>query len=297
LALRLYLPESWTQDAKRLNEAKVPQEHQAFKTKHQIALELLDQARSEEIPAKAVVVDAGYGSSEFRKGLDDRDLLYVMGAKGDEVVFASEPQWVLLERRSNGRPASRPRLASNCSRPVTVAELARSLALRRCTWREGTKGKLFARFARVRVWPAHCWTKGKCADEGPLWLLIEERGDELRYAFSNLPEGTPLIQLVRLLKSRWPVEQGYQQMKEELGLDHFEGRRWYGFHHHACLVFLAFGFLELERLRMTRVRRRSREKNGKTESNPASSTSGPPGSAATGSQLRMPILSPKTNVG
>ena len=118
------------------------------------------------------------------------------------------------------------------------------------TWREGTKGKLSGHFAWLRVWPGGGWATGDCAGAEPIWLLIERQADgKLKYAFSNLPPDTTRLRAVRLWKSRWPVEQGYQQMKEELGLDHFEGRSWRGFHHHACLVMLAFGFLALERLR------------------------------------------------
>jgi SRSO17 transposase len=120
---------------------------------------------------------------------------------------------------------------------------------------------LSARFAWVRVWPAQDWHEGKCAHAEPLWLLVEERADGTRkYALSNLPADTPLRQAVRLWKSRWPVEQGYQQMKEELGLDHFEGRSWRGFHHHACLVFLAYGFLLLEKSRTPAPARRRGKK-------------------------------------
>ncbi len=99
----------------------------------------------------------------------------------------------------------------------------------------------------MRVWPAHGWATGDCAGEEPIWLLIEEQADgTLKYAFGNLPPGTSRVQAVRLWHERWKIEQGYQQMKEELGLDHFEGRSWRGFHHHAALVMLAFGFLALE---------------------------------------------------
>jgi SRSO17 transposase len=109
---------------------------------------------------------------------------------------------------------------------------------------------LSGRFAWLRVWPGGGWQTGECAGKGPVWLLIEEQADgEIKYAFSNLPPRTGIRKAVRLWKSRWPVEQGYQQMKEELGLDHFEGRSWRGFHHHATMVVLAYGFLLLERHR------------------------------------------------
>ena len=133
---------------------------------------------------------------------------------------------------------------------MALQELARHVRLRRLSWRAGTQGKQWARCAWVRVWPGQGGQRGECAGQGPLWLLIEERSDgQRKYAFSNLPPDTSCRQAVRLWKSRWPVEQGYQQLKEELGLDHFEGRSWRGFHHHAALVLLAYGFLLLERHR------------------------------------------------
>jgi SRSO17 transposase len=146
-------------------------------------------------------------------------------------------------------------LATDSPPPVTLAELAARTPLRRVTWRTGTKGPLSARFAWLRVWPAYGWAAGECAEAEPHWLLIERRNDgTIRYAFSNLPATTSRLAAVRLWRSRWPVEQGYQQMKEELGLDHFEGRSWHGFHRHACLVMLAYGFLTLERLRAQSAR-------------------------------------------
>ncbi len=114
------------------------------------------------------------------------------------------------------------------------------------------------RFAWVRVWPGFGWKRGECAAAAPVWLLIEEQADgDIKYAFSNLPAGTSRLRAVRLWKSRWPVEQGYQQMKEELGLDPFEGRSWRGFHHHAALVMRAYGFLVLERERVRVERERA----------------------------------------
>ena len=136
---------------------------------------------------------------------------------------------------------------------MSLKDLAAKLPRCKVTWREGTKGRMWARFAWVRVWPAGGWAEGECQDAKPVWLLIEEQADgTIRYAVSNLPARTSRIKAVRLWKTRWRVEQGYQQMKEELGLDHHEGRSWRGFHHHACLVMLAFGFLALERDREER---------------------------------------------
>ena len=254
LSLRLYLPVAWLADPARLDRAGVPPEERRDLTKGQIALELLDQARAEGWPGRVVVADAGYGvSGPFRRELEARGLSYVVGVTEPMVVFAQAPRWEWPEEVARGahRPRSRPRLAKGSPEPVTLAELAARTPLRRVTWRHGTKGPLSARFAWLRVWPAHGWAQGQCAGAAPHWLLIEQRNDgSVRYAFSNLPASTSRLAAVRYWHSRWPVEQGYQQMKEELGLDHFEGRSWHGFHRHAVLVMMAYGFLTLERLRL-----------------------------------------------
>jgi SRSO17 transposase len=262
LAMRLYLPDCWLDDPKRLDRAGVPETHRPPQTKGQIALELLDQVRDEAWPGRLVVADAGYGvAQDFRDGLEQRGLQYIVGVTEDMVVFTEEPKWVVPPWGGRGRRPTRPRLTADSPRPVSLKELAARTPLRKVTWREGTKGKLSGRFAWLRVWPAQGWATGACAGAEPIWLLIEEQADgKLKYAFSNLPEGTRRLRAVRLWKSRWLVEQGYQQMKEELGLDHFEGRSWRGFHHHASLVMLAYGFLALEQERMKRTRPRPGKK-------------------------------------
>jgi SRSO17 transposase len=262
LAMRLYLPESWLNDPKRLDKAGVPEARRHLQTKGRIALELLDRVRAEGWPGRVVVADAGYGVAEdFRAGLEQRDLHYIVGVTEDMVVFTAEPQWVVPPWSGRGRRPTRPRLTDDSPRPVGLKDLAARTPLRKVTWREGTKGELSGRFAWLRVWPGQGWSTGACAGAEPLWLLIEEQADgKLKYAFSNLPADTRRIRAVRLWKSRWPVEQGYQQMKEELGLDHFEGRSWRGFHHHVCLVMLAFGFLALEQERTKRTRPRPGKK-------------------------------------
>src|SRR5437763_10578197 len=253
LDLRLYLPDSWLSDSRRLDEAGVPAAERRTLTKPEIALELLDRVRGEGLPGWAVVTDAGYGvSPTFRDGVAARGLAYMAGVTGDFVVFPEQPRWVVSPPNPRGRPPTRRYLATDNPPPVALRELAKQVRLRKVTWREGSKGKLSARFAWLRVWPGQDWQHGSCADAQPVWLLIEEQAEgQLKFAFSNLPPGTTCKKAVRLWKSRWPVEQGYQQLKEELGLDHFEGRSWRGFHHHAALVLLAYGFLTLERHRAT----------------------------------------------
>jgi SRSO17 transposase len=259
LALRLYLPESWVSQPERMAAARVPSAYQQARTKEQIALELLDQVRSEGLPHHAVVADAGYGLSvEFRRGLEQRGEVYVVGVTGKEAVFSEPPVWAVRSDTRRGRPPERWYVAAETREPVAVKQLAETLERTPVSWRQGTKGALHADFAWLRVWPAHRWQHGRAADDVPdleaeaRWLLVEWRTDgSIRYALSNLPPETPMLEAVGLWKTRWQVEQGYQQLKEELGLDHFEGRSWPGFHHHATMCFLAYGFLTLERLRGT----------------------------------------------
>jgi SRSO17 transposase len=161
-----------------------------------------------------------------------------------------------LRGRCRGRPPTRAHLADGAPRPLAAKALAERLERTAVRWRRGTKGWLEAEFAWVRVWVGHRWERGVPAEAIPdpaasaRWLLVEWRKDgTVKYALSNLPPETTLAQAVPLWKERWQVERGYLQLKDELGLNHFEGRSWNGFHHHAALTFLAYGFLALERRR------------------------------------------------
>jgi SRSO17 transposase len=256
LALRLYLPEDWTNDQQRLTTARVPEAERGFKPKWRIALDLLDIVREEGLPHAAVVADAGYGTvSEFRAGLEARGERYLVGLSGEEAVFTVPPHWVAaVPKGPLGRPPTRAYLAEDAPRPISVRTLATTLPRTPLSWRTGTKSALAAEFAWVQVWIAHDWQKGVpvdelvLAEEAARWLLVEWRADgTIKYALSNLPVATPLPQAVAWWKERWQVEQGYRQLKREVGLDHFEGRSWNGFHHHAAMTFLAYGFLALER--------------------------------------------------
>jgi SRSO17 transposase len=257
LALRLFLPESWTSQPERMQAVRVPAQAQVRCTKGEIALDLLDQVRAEGLAHRAIVADAGYGLSvDFRRGLEDRHEQYVVGIAGKEAVFSEPPAWAVGPDTQRGRPPTRHYVPADTPQPVVVKQLAETLERTPLSWRQGTKRELHAQFAWVRVWPAHRWQHGRAADDVPdveaeaRWLLVEWRTDgSIRYALSNLSSETPMRFAVELWKSRWHVEQGYQQLKEELGLDHFEGRSWPGFHHHATMCFLAYGFLALERLR------------------------------------------------
>src|SRR5262249_38722669 len=203
-----------------------------------------------------VVADSGYGvSGPFRDGLAERGLHYIVGVTDEMLVFTEEPQWDGPKAGTGGRPRRRHRLSESTPRPVSLKELATPTPRRKVTWREGPKGPMWGRFAWLRAWPGQGWATGQCATAGPIWLLIEEQADgKLKYPFSNLPADTSRLRAVRLWRSRWPVELGYQRMKEELGLDHHEGRSWRGLHHHPCLGMLAYGFLALEKHRARRGR-------------------------------------------
>jgi SRSO17 transposase len=180
---------------------------------------------------------------------------YVVGIAGNEAVLTELPTWnVKAEVEGRGRPPKRWYLPADATPPVAVKRLAETLERTPFSWRQGSKRPLQAEFAWIRVWPAHRWSMGRAADDVPhpaaetRWLLVEWRSDgSIRYALSNLPPTATLAEAVGVWKTRWQVEQGYQQLKEELGLDHFEGRSWPGFHHHAALCFLGYGFLALER--------------------------------------------------
>ena len=201
-ALRLFWPASGTSSPERLDEVGVPEESRAVQAKGEIALELLDQVRSEGLlPGDLVITDAGYGVSQaFRAGLQQRGLFYIAGVNPEPVVFTEEPRWDWPAGRSTrGRPRKRPHLAQDSPRPVSLKSLAECLPRHQVTWREGTKGKLSAKFARVRVGPGQDWAHGAGAGAEPIGLWIEERADgQIRYAFSNLPARTSRIQAVRL---------------------------------------------------------------------------------------------------
>ena len=255
LAMRLYLPESWLSDAERLDKARVPTSSRQMKTKGEIAPELLDLVRSEGLAGRVAVADPGHGVSKAsRDGLSGRTPPDVVGVTEDMVVFTEQPCWVEPGPSRGGRPRTRPSLAEGSPRPASLKELAARLPREEITWRRGTKADLTGKSSRTRAWPARGWATGDRAGDGPIWPLIEEQADgTIKSAYSNLPAETPRGRGVLLWRGRWPVEQGYRQMKEELGLGHLEGRSWRGFHHHACLVMLAFGFLALERLRVEPV--------------------------------------------
>jgi SRSO17 transposase len=256
-AYRLYLPESWARDRRRRRAAGVP-EAVGFQPKWQIALAQIRALQAEGVPPAPVVADAGYGdTTDFREALTAARLPYVVGVKGETTVWppGQAPLPPKPRRAGRGRPATRLRRTVR-HQPVSLKHLAAALptgAWQPVTWREGTRGAMRSRFARLRVRPAHR-DEQRSEPRPEEWLLIEWPWGEpgpTKYWLSTVPETTPVAELVRLAKLRWRIERDYQELKDELGLDHFEGRGWRGFHHHGALCTAAYAFLAAERARVS----------------------------------------------
>jgi SRSO17 transposase len=252
VSYRLYLPQEWAGDRARLDKAGVPDEI-GFKTKHEIALDQLRWACAAGLPRGVALLDAGYGNnSELRADITALELAYVAGILSNTTVWPrGTGPLPPKERSGRGRPPKRLRLDAQ-HRPISVKDLALSLpkhAWRRVEWREGTAERLSSRFARVRVRIAR--NDAKRSHQRPEeWLLIEwpkGESEPTKYWLSTLPESFTLHRLVYFAKLRWRIERDYQELKQEVGLGHFEGRRWRGFHHHATLCIAAYGFLISER--------------------------------------------------
>jgi SRSO17 transposase len=252
VAYRLYLPQEWTNDRDRMRKAGVPEEID-FKTKHEIALEQLRWACAAGLPRGVALLDAGYGNnSELRAEITALELTYVAGILSNTTVWAPGTGPLPAKKWSGrGRP---PKLLQRDAdhRPVSVKDLALGLpkrAWRTIEWREGTAERLSSRFARVRVRVARRDFK-RSESRPEEWLLIEwPKGEKepTKYWLSTLPQDVTLHRLVYFAKLRWRIERDYQELKQEVGLGHFEGRGWRGFHHHATLCIAAYGFLISER--------------------------------------------------
>jgi SRSO17 transposase len=256
IAYRLYLPKEWAEDSERREKTEVPEEIE-FQTKPAIALDQVRAAVAANLDRGVVLADAAYGiNTEFRDGLTELNLQYVMGVQSSMTVW--EPGKQPLPAKPLGIMGRPPRLLQRSTdhQPVSVKQLAMSLpltAFREITWREATDRKLQSRFAAVRVRAAH--RDYEQAEPHPEeWLLIEwPRGEKepTKYWVSTLPPTTKLKALIKMAKHRWIIERDYEELKQELGLGHFEGRNWRGFHHHATLCIAAYGFLVAERNRFS----------------------------------------------
>jgi SRSO17 transposase len=231
----LYMPKSWTDDAARCDKARVP-EDLLFKTKSDLALDLITRAVEDKIPGDIVLVDAAYGGSS-----DFRNTVRMFGLDLGVAVSAATRVWLLDKIRHH-------------SPPLTAQQLGVELgsgAFRRLTWREGPGGKLFSRFAFRRVKVAN--DDGTDAgDREPMWLVLEwPEGEDkpTKFILTTLPRRMTKKQIVRIVKERWRTERAYEELKGELGLDHFEGRSFPGWHHHISVVLCCYSFLVSERVR------------------------------------------------
>jgi SRSO17 transposase len=247
IGMRLYLPEEWANDVERRHAAGVPDDV-GFQHKWQIAIALLDEALSWGLPKRLVVADTGYGdSTKFRDALVQRECPYLVGISANHLVWppGSQPK---KPKRTGGPGRPRTRYRDGKQQPIAISEVGRQLKYRKFTVADGRGGSKSGKFAFARVHLAERHTKGRPPSE-PVWLICEWRPAKKEYRFhvSNLPLSTPKRELVRLTKMRWRVERDYQELKGEIGLDHYEGRSWRGFHHHVTLCSVAHGFLALQR--------------------------------------------------
>ena len=244
--MRLFLPESWALDEARRSAAGVPKQVE-FSTKLQIALDQIDRALRNGVQKHTVLADAGYGdSTDFRAALVERGLHYVVGVAGQLVVWPPESN-----PRRSGPLSSSGKVVYRDGKhpPQSLRGLVSTLRYRSVRWREGSRGYQSSRFAAVRVRTAHRHNNG-AAPGDEVWLLSEwpeGEQDPTRLWLSSLPSATSIKRLVHLAKLRWRIERDYQEMKNEVGLDHYEGRSWRGFHHHAALCATAHAFLALRR--------------------------------------------------
>ena len=256
VGFRLYLPEAWANDPERRTAAGVPEEVE-FMPKWQIALALIDSQRQDQVPDLPVLADAGYGDcGAFREALTERHLSYAVGIAKTTLVWANGTAPLPARGRvGKGRPGRNLRRDAD-HQPTPVKALAEGLpnnAWQRVAWGEGTRGLMESRFVALRV---HSARRGyEHAELRPEeWLLVEwpeNESEPTKYWFSTLPSSTPIVQLVRTAKLRWRIERDYQEMKDELGLDHFEGRGWRGLHHHLSLCAATYAFIVAERSRLS----------------------------------------------
>jgi SRSO17 transposase len=262
VGLRLFLPESWTDDAERMTRARVPLDRQQALTKPEIAIEEIDRVIASGARFGCVLADAGYGSSgPFRQALSERGLLWAVGLSRRQNVYPADVGLVFpvakAGRRRQYHMPDRP--------PVSAEAMLSDERWRKISWRRGTKGRLTCLFAarRVRIAEGHKHrmldNRMQCMPGDEVWLVGERRSTgEQKYYVSNLPADATLKMLAAAIKARWICEQAHQQLKEELGLDHFEGRSWTGLHRHALMTMIAYAFLQSRRLKAAGRKKKSR---------------------------------------
>jgi SRSO17 transposase len=292
VGLRLFLPESWTDDAERMTRARVPLDRQQALTKPEIAIEEIDRVIASGARFGCVLADAGYGSSgPFRQALSERGLLWAVGLSRRHNVYPADVDLTFpvakTGRRRQYHMPDRP--------PVSTEAMLSGERWRKISWRRGTKGRLTCLFAarRVRIAEGHKHrmldNRMQCMPGDEVWLVGERRSTgEQKYYVSNLPADTTLKMLAAAIKARWICEQAHQQLKEELGLDHFEGRSWIGLHRHALMTMIAYAFLQTRRLKAAGRKKKSRRPAATTQH--ASDKTGHPQPLRTTANPTMPTL-------
>jgi SRSO17 transposase len=292
VGLRLFLPESWTDDPKRMARARVPADRQAARTKLEIAVEEIDRVIASGARFGCVLADSGYGSSgSFRQALSERGLLWAVGLSRRQNVYPADIALSFPVAKTGKR-----RKYHVADHPPISAELMLAeKKWKKITWRRGTKGGLTCLFAacRVRVADGHKHrmldNRMQCMPGEEVWLVGERRSTgEQKYYVSNLPADTTIKTLVAAVKARWVCEQAHQQLKEELGLDHFEGRSWTGLHRHALMTMIAYAFLQSRRLKAARRKKKNRGSTAPTDH--AGNQKRDPKSLGTASTSTMPAL-------
>jgi SRSO17 transposase len=269
VGLRLFLPDSWTSDPDRMTRARIPKERQVAMSKPEIAIEEIDRVIASGVRFGCVLADAGYGSSApFRHALSKRGLLWAVGMSRRQMVYPTDVAMIFPTEK-----ARKPRKHHIPDRPpVSTEEMLADETWRKLSWRRGTKGPLTCRFAARRVRIAD-GEKHRIFDKGvsrmpgdEVWIIGERRSTgERKYYISNLPADTTLKTLAAAVKARWICEQAHQQLKEELGLDHFEGRSWTGLHRHSLMTMIAYAFLPSRRLQAAGRKKKSLGTTAPTE--------------------------------
>ena len=265
VALRLFVPESWTSNPVRLKRAGVPVEHRAARTKPEIALAEIDRVIASGVRFGCVLANSGYGSSgPFRQALSERGLLWAVGLSRRQNVYPADIA-LIFPIAKTGKPR---KYHVPDQPPVSAEALLAEGKWQRVSWRRGTKGRLTCLFTARRVCVAdghkHRMLNNRmqCMPGDEVWLVGERRSTgEQKYYVSNLPADATIKTLAATIKARWVCEQAHQQLKEELGLDHFEGRSWTGLHRHALMTMIAYAFLQSRRLKAAGRKKKSQDRH------------------------------------
>jgi SRSO17 transposase len=261
VSLRLFLPESRTSDPDRITRARIPVERQVALSKPEIAIEEIDRVIASGVRFGCVLADAGYGSSApFCHALSERGLLWAVGMSRRQMVYPVDV--VMIFPTEKARKPRKHHIPDKS--PVSAEEMLAGETWRKLSWRRGTKGPLVCHFAarRVRVADGHkhrIFDKGVSRKPSDKVRIIGERRStgERKYYISNLPTNASLKTLAAAVKARWICEQAHQQLKEELGLDHFEGRSWTGLQRHSLMTKIAYAFLQSRRLKAAGRKKKS----------------------------------------